>query len=515
MIRLALVAFLAGCGDKTDPDATRSAPNGTDPGALHDGDGDGYPAEQGDCDDGDAGVHPDADEHCNGIDDDCDADVDEDPVDAPTWYADEDLDGFGDAADAVVGCTAPSGYVATGGDCDDTTGAAHPGGATVACDGLDNDCDPATPEVGAVTLDSVPQPDLPTAIGAAAAGSEIELCEGEYVVPEMRLNLSITLRGLGVPEVTRIRGSGNGALFRVEGGVSLFESVALVGGTGHALGDGDTAGGALWVADSQTVALYDTLITGNLAGHGGGVWLGEGATLNASDSRIDGNSGDPSGALLSDGGGIYASRGAEVLLDGSHVDGNDAELCGGADLEEANTVTGLNRSTIDGNESTSLQGGGVCVEQGATLSGLEISRNSSSNTAGGIFANGALTLSDDTVAGNHSALDGGGITALGDATLTRVLLDANTADVDGAAISASNGAVALTDSTVTSNRSPFFAATGAALLFDATLVSTDTDWGGLGADNAPADVGLATGGASFSFRGVASFTCSDEGGDCQ
>lgn len=55
-----------------------------------------------------------------------------------TFYRDGDGDGYG-AGETVKGCTAPSQYVAQGGDCDDTTGERSPG-RTEICDGVDNDC---------------------------------------------------------------------------------------------------------------------------------------------------------------------------------------------------------------------------------------------------------------------------------------------------------------------------------------------------------------------------------------
>ncbi len=108
-------------------------------------DGDGYSIPD-DCDDSDALINPAAVELCDGVDNDCDGDVDEDSAaDASTWYADTDGDGYGDAGDSVVSCSAPSGYVADDTDCDDDDSAVNPG-ATEYCDGIDNDCDADTDE---------------------------------------------------------------------------------------------------------------------------------------------------------------------------------------------------------------------------------------------------------------------------------------------------------------------------------------------------------------------------------
>ncbi|MDP2313346.1 MAG: putative metal-binding motif-containing protein [Pseudomonadota bacterium] len=84
-----------------------------------DDDDDGWTEDQGDCDDGDASVNPNASEYYNGRDDDCDG------------VADNGTVGYDDDAD---------GQSELDGDCDDTSPVTYEG-ATESCDGVDNDCD--------------------------------------------------------------------------------------------------------------------------------------------------------------------------------------------------------------------------------------------------------------------------------------------------------------------------------------------------------------------------------------
>ena len=106
----------------------------------------GYVADDTDCDDGDASAHPGAAELCDGVDNDCQGDVDEDDAtDASTWYADADGDGYGDAGSDATACSQPTGHVADDTDCDDADAAVNPGASEI-CNGTDDDCDALTDE---------------------------------------------------------------------------------------------------------------------------------------------------------------------------------------------------------------------------------------------------------------------------------------------------------------------------------------------------------------------------------
>jgi hypothetical protein len=112
-----------------------------------DNDGDGYPGtgqcdnvENLDCNDEDPDVHPEAVEVCNGLDDNCDGNVDE-GLAVVTWYPDQDGDGIGAKMSTRQGCgTPPAGQVTITGDCDDANAAVKPGAAEL-CNGIDDNCD--------------------------------------------------------------------------------------------------------------------------------------------------------------------------------------------------------------------------------------------------------------------------------------------------------------------------------------------------------------------------------------
>ncbi len=106
-----------------------------------DADGDRFSACE-ECDDAVAAVNPNASEVCNAIDDDCDGGIDNDAIDADTWYADADADGFTDPDVSVDACEAPVGYrAATDADCDDADALSFPGSDDTPDDGVDQDCD--------------------------------------------------------------------------------------------------------------------------------------------------------------------------------------------------------------------------------------------------------------------------------------------------------------------------------------------------------------------------------------
>tara|TARA_B100000530_G_C15899221_1_gene464690 strand:- start:452 stop:1492 length:1041 start_codon:yes stop_codon:yes gene_type:complete len=106
---------------------------------------DEYTLESGDCDDEDPDIHPDAEELCDGIDQNCDGLIDNDPADGDELYRDDDRDGWGLIDSTILGCDEAPGWSFVSGDCDDTDPGIYPD-AEEECNGADDNCDGSVDE---------------------------------------------------------------------------------------------------------------------------------------------------------------------------------------------------------------------------------------------------------------------------------------------------------------------------------------------------------------------------------
>ena len=101
----------------------------------------GYVSNSDDCNDSDDSIYPGAIDLCNGIDNDCDGNIDEDAL-FTTYYVDNDGDTYGDQLDGgTTFCYVPAApYVLDNTDCNDADASINPGASEI-CNAMDEDCD--------------------------------------------------------------------------------------------------------------------------------------------------------------------------------------------------------------------------------------------------------------------------------------------------------------------------------------------------------------------------------------
>lgn len=152
--------------DRIDSDC--SAGGGVDAAEDQDGDGHsppgarcagGYPLD--DCDDLNDLRYPGLGDACDGMDNDCDMVVDEDPAGTGVvHFPDVDEDGWGDNTMGIESCSVPDGRVTRGGDCNDDEETINPR-MFEQCNGVDDDCNDAVDDVASRLL---PPRDLNTGV---------------------------------------------------------------------------------------------------------------------------------------------------------------------------------------------------------------------------------------------------------------------------------------------------------------------------------------------------------------
>jgi len=151
-----------------------------------------------DCNDNTTAINPGVTEVCsNGMDDNCNGQVDEDCA-MHTYYADADQDTYGNPASSISSgsSTPPAGYVADNTDCNDdpdqSGGAVHPGAADI-CNSIDDNCNGVTDE---------------NALSAAITpGGNFSFCTGTTVVLAANTGSGLTYQwmknGRDIPGATQ------------------------------------------------------------------------------------------------------------------------------------------------------------------------------------------------------------------------------------------------------------------------------------------------------------------------
>lgn len=503
-----------------------------------------------DCDDGDAAVHPGAEEICgDGVDNDCDGVTDDRGQGSVPWYVDADGDGYGAEKVEASGCPGhppAEGLAELPGDCDDAAAEVNPGVKVDACDLVDEDCDELVDEdAPAALVASVAYESAAEALAAAVKATGpvvVEICAQPepIAVGSVPVIGDLTVRGMGgaVPPV--LTEAGGATLFAVSGQGALALD--------HLHVTGSVSGPAVRVQDLAQLVVQGSEVRDN---PGGGIALGgtdpgkegEPLTVGLFDVALLRN-----GTTARDGGGLRAEGWFDLELDGVLIEGNRADRGGGIYAHtESDLVPGayewrdvqvIGNQAVEGGgvylrgmgvnllstlvqENTAQGGaGGVLFEsvmQG--LSNTEVLENTATDRAGGLLLQGSA-LTTVRVSGNVAA-EGGGIavehvapsSAL--SLLTGVWLEANEAQVGGGLQVGYGAAANVNSGTVVANHASLFGGGAYLVGGGSSLTSHESHWGTSKGDNTPNDVELVSG-ESFDFGDATNdFTCTDEPARCE
>jgi hypothetical protein len=440
----------------------------------------------GDCDDRDDSVLPGAVEVVwDGVDQDCDG------HDLVACYVDDDRDGYGVGAPTYRSDACPGSAAPEGGDCDDGVVLTYPG-AEERCDGVDNDCDPSTPDRGA-NVGARPYSRLQIAIDAASDGATVSVCPGSYEVNLVISAVDVSLVARDGPGTVELVPDADGPVVAIYDVSATLAGLDIRGGTGEIWG-GSTVGGGVYADTRGEVRIEDCRVEGNSATYGGGVLVwdlseDDTGTLRVARTEISGNSAVGAG-------GLYTTVNTE--FEDVQVFDNTGDLYAGGvfvgayGASRALTVTVA--SSIHDNVAI-WDGGGLYLWGDVAVAGPLAITGSWAWRGGGVYTYGypygygwgpaAQAQLNGVFVGENAAYEGGGLYLFGDARLVGLTVDGNSAS-SGGGIAINAGSTSIDGGSVTSNEAD---EGGGVWLSAWSLSVAGSDFGSGASDNAPSDVG--------------------------
>ena len=470
-----------------------------------DRDGDGTP-DDSDCAPDDDAIHPGAAETCDGIDNDCDGDVDEGSV--ATWYPDADGDGYGDDATPLESACEkpPSGHLAKGGDCDDADAGVFPGAFEI-CDGKRTDCDDDTwtTDDGRVSFQhrkgewvdltkrfASGGPYAPTELTLKDSGT-LRFCDGTYYAALVVTAAEIAITSQAGAGSTTLSAEGESRVIGTSGTVVTVEGLTLANGAA-----GTGWGGAI-SADGTTLTVTDCVFIDNGARNGGAIYLTEVAGAQVSGCSFEGNEAELYG------GALYMQASSLVLSDSSFQD-NSSTYDGGALLLTSQASAAVTDTSFHDNESDN--GGAVWAEAASSLSmqGSSVTSNSASIGAGLGTDSASLDITSSSFSGNAASNTGGGVSVdQTSASFEDCNFEGNSARAGGGLALTQAGSASLDGCIVSGNTATDHG--GGMYLLNAEAEVTSSDWEA----NKPDDVFVYDADQSYDYGTEADFDCGSGG----